>query len=76
LRGGWTGRACLPTVPSLPLRNVARRAVSSSLPGLLVGIDHLTRLVLRRRYHDLGREVPELADVIALDVIYPYEKAR
>ena len=37
--------------------------------AILVRIDHLARLVLRRRYHDLGREVLELADVIALDVL-------
>ena len=52
-----------------PFAKIARRAVSSSLPGLLVWIDHLTRLVLRRCYHDLGREVSELADVVALDVL-------
>src|SRR5215468_3394876 len=40
-----------------------------SLFGLLVRIDHLARLILRRRYHHLGRDVPELADVIALDVL-------
>src|SRR5262245_39685630 len=45
------------------------QAVSWSLLRLLVRIDHLARLVLRRRYHDLGRHVPELADVIALDVL-------
>src|SRR5262245_1017925 len=45
------------------------QAVSWSLLRLLVRIDHLARFVLRRRYHDLGRDVPELADVIALDVL-------
>src|SRR5215469_4812127 len=40
-----------------------------SLFGLLVRIDHLARLILRRRYYDLGRDVPELADVITLDVL-------
>ena len=38
----------------------------------LVRIDHLPRLVLRRRYHDLGGDVLELTDVIALDVLELY----
>jgi hypothetical protein len=40
-----------------------------SLFRLLVRIDHVARLVLRRRYHDLGRDVLELADIGALDAL-------
>src|SRR5262249_17293511 len=36
---------------------------------LFVRVDHLARLVLRRRHHDLRRDVLELPDVVALDVL-------
>jgi hypothetical protein len=35
----------------------------------LVRIDHVARLVFGRRYDDLGREVLELAEIGALDVL-------
>src|ERR1700681_4521254 len=35
----------------------------------LVRIDQIARLVLGRHYHDLGREVLELAEIVALDVL-------
>src|SRR6516225_1133123 len=39
------------------------------LHRLIERVDHLARFVFRGRDHNLGRDVPELTDVVALDVL-------
>src|SRR5215470_9844006 len=55
------------TSPREPLIRGERDA--PRLLRLLVGIDHLARGIFGRRQHNLGRDVPELSNVVAFDVL-------